>query len=419
MSEAVATGTGDARRAGLPLARLLVVMGGVYTIQSTVGAMMFQGVPTVLRSSGAALDLIGLVSLFMLPWALKFLWSPQLESWRIPATGPRRSRGIVVGGQLTIAAILLGLALYGIEDGFVWIFAAFGLIALIASTVDIAGDGFMIEQIRLEHRGWGNVIQVGGGYAGIMIGTGLFLVLNDHFGWMTAVLTMTFVAVMLTTPFLFTPDPGKGGSEAARPRPSLMNAFRRPEIRWGLLAMLIAQMGLRLTQVMTGPFLIDNGMSAATIGILTGTIGTVLCIACIVLTGLAIRRWNARRTLLVMLGIQTACFTMFAISAFVPQPELVLSALYLVKSTVVAGTFVALYTVVMDWTSQHQAGTDFTIFQCTDALVSVVAGFGSGIIAEHLGFGICFNLAAGFAVAALLFLPAIFKRADLYTTNAD
>lgn len=404
----------DPQRARLPLARLLFLMGGVYTVQSTVGAMMFQGVPTVLRSSGAALDMIGLVSLFMVPWALKFLWSPFVEGWRIPVTGPRRSRVIIVTGQVIIAALLVVLALHGIEQGFGVLFIGFGVIALIAATVDIAGDGFMIEQLKPEHRGWGNVIQVGGGYAGIMIGTGLFLVLVDQFGWLIATVAMAGIACFLTAPFLTARDISSGDGAEEHPRPSLRNAFARSDIRWGLLTILVSQMGLRMITVMTGPFLIDNGLSASTIGILTGTIGTALCIVFIVLSGLAIRRWTARRTLSGMLILQILSFGLFTLFALAPQQDTVLSGLFLLQSAIIAGSFVALYTVIMDWTSAHQAGTDFTIFQCTDALVSVFAGFGSGIIAEHFGYGICFGIATGFAASALALLPFILRR-----TNKD
>ena len=408
----------DPQRSGLPLARLLFLMGGVYTVQSTVGAMMYQGVPTVLRSSGAALDMIGLVSLFMIPWALKFLWSPFIESWRIPVTGPRRSQNIIVTGQVAIAVLLVVLALHGIEQGFGWLFIGFGVIAVIAATVDIAGDGFMIEQLKPEHRGWGNVIQVGGGYAGIMIGTGLFLVLVDRFGWLIATATMAAVACFLTAPFLTARDISSGDEVEERPRPSLRNAFGRADIRWGLLTIVVSQMGLRMITVMTGPFLIDNGLTASSIGILTGTIGTALCLVFILLSGLAIRRWTARRTLNGMLILQIVIFGLFTLFALIPQDETILSGLFLLKSAIIAGSFVALYTVIMDWTSAHQAGTDFTIFQCADALVSVVAGFGSGIIAEHFGYGICFGIATGFAASALVLLPIILRHTNKAQSHA-
>ncbi|MGD1876079.1 MAG: MFS transporter [Kiloniellaceae bacterium] len=394
----------------LPLGRLLVVMGGVYTIQSTVGAVMFQGVPATLRDSGLPLDMIGLVSLFMLPWTVKFLWSPMVERWRLAVDGRRRSRQIIVSGQLVMALVLAALAWITPEGGFLWLLVGLAAIAVVASTVDIASDGYMIEHLEQRQRGWGNVVQVGGGYAGIMIGTGLFLVLVGWYGWSTAMFTMAVAALLLTVPCLLTREPPGDAERQARHRPSLAFALRRPAIRWGLVAVVLCQTGLRLIQSMTGPFMIDNGIAPAQLGFLTGTLGTLLCLSCVVLVGLPIRRWGARPTLFTLLGLQVAIYTLFCLAALAPLSAELLSALFLAKAVIIAASFVALYTVAMDWTSPRQAGIDFTLFQCADALVSVVAGLGSGLIAQHLGYGVCFALASGGALLCLLLLPAVFRR---------
>ena len=95
----------------LPAWRVFVVIAGIYTIQSTAGAITFQGVPVVLRAAGAPLDHIGLISLFMLPWAVKFLWAPAVERWRLPAGGGRRSRALILVGQAMIAVVFAGISL--------------------------------------------------------------------------------------------------------------------------------------------------------------------------------------------------------------------------------------------------------------------------------------------------------------------
>ena len=140
--------------------------------------------------------------------------------------------------------------------------------------------------------------------------------------------------------------------------------------------------------------LIDNGLTPADLGVLTGTIGIVLCLAAIAVAGGAVRRWGARPVLLVLLGAQSVVFVLYLLAALQPISTTLLSGLFLGKSAIFAGTFVALYTVLMGWTSPDQTGVDFTLFQCADALVSVVAGLCGGVIAHHLGYGTCFALAA-------------------------
>ncbi len=399
-------------RAALPAWRVFVVIAGIYTIQSTAGAITFQGVPVVLRAAGAPLDLIGLISLFMLPWAVKFLWAPAVERWRLPAGGGRRSRAIILLGQALIAVVFAGISLVAPADGVVPLLLGLALIALLAATVDIACDAFTIEQLAAGRRGWGNVMQVGGGYAGIMLG-GLFLVLVDALGWRPAMLVVAALVLLLTLPMAATAEPAGHLPRAAGHRPSLAHALRRPAIRYGLVAILLFQSGLRLTQGMTGPFLVDQGVSPATLGWLTGTIGTALSLGAVVAIGVPVRLWGAGPVLRGLLALQAALFALFAAAAALPaQPMLWLAALFLLKTAAIAATFVALYTLAMQWASLRQAGVDFTLLQCADAAVAAVAGLGGGVLAQHLGYATCFGLAALLAVVSLMAAPALLRRIE-------
>jgi hypothetical protein len=137
----------------LPAWRVFAVIAGIYTVQSTAGAITFQGVPVVLRAAGAPLDLIGLISLFMLPWAVKFLWAPAVERWRLPAAGGRRSRPIILIGQVLIAIVFAALSLAAPDGGLAPLLIGLALIALLAATVDIACDAFRAARDRQARLG--------------------------------------------------------------------------------------------------------------------------------------------------------------------------------------------------------------------------------------------------------------------------
>ena len=95
--------------AQIPFSRVFVAIAGIYVAQSLVSGLTFQSFPAILRSSGAPLDQIGLVSLALLPWALKFLWAPAVERYRMGGHR-RRSRQIVIAGEIVVAAALLAAA---------------------------------------------------------------------------------------------------------------------------------------------------------------------------------------------------------------------------------------------------------------------------------------------------------------------
>lgn len=60
-------------------AAVFLAVGGLYVGQSVIGGLTFLGLPAVLRTAGLPLDQIGLLYIVVLPWALKFLWSPHVE----------------------------------------------------------------------------------------------------------------------------------------------------------------------------------------------------------------------------------------------------------------------------------------------------------------------------------------------------
>lgn len=94
---------GKVSRKGASPFAVLTAVGGLYIAQSVIGGVTWIGLPAIMRSEGVPLDRIGLVSLIVLPWALKFLWSPAraLRQIRLPTEiqpttcqcgGPARSR---------------------------------------------------------------------------------------------------------------------------------------------------------------------------------------------------------------------------------------------------------------------------------------------------------------------------------------
>lgn len=395
----------------LPFRRVLPVIAGIYVTQSAIGGLTFHGVPAVLRQSGIALELIGLVSLFMLPWALKFLWAPPVERLRIRVDGGRRSRRIVLAGQLLTIGLVAGLALVEPTAAPVALLVVLALAAVITATVDTACDGYAIEQLTPETRRWGNTAQVGGGYVGAMIGGGLFLVLVAWQGWAAAALGLACLLVVLTLPMALTPEPSRPPSEPGAPRPSLAAAWARPSVRWGLAVVLVYQAGLRLSQGMVPPFLVDSGFDLRLIGFSSGFGGTLASLAGTGLAGLAIRRRAPEAALRPAVLAQLLVLCGFALAAASGNvPEYALVGLLLLKGFVTGASFVVLYTAMMGWASLRQAGVDFALFQCADAGMAAVAGLGGGVLAGALGYGACFGLSAGLALAAWVALPPLLRR---------
>jgi MFS transporter (putative signal transducer) len=377
--------------------------------QSIIGGVTFSALPSVLRDHGASLDYIGLTYLAVLPWVLKFLWAPALERFRLPEEGPSRSHLIVLVGGLISASCLFLAGLIGPTN--IWpIMAIFMVIAFAASTVDIACDGYAVESLHQRHHGWGNAAQVGGAYLGSAIGSGLFLVLVAKVDWTWAMLAMAVLLGLLGLPFLLSPTQK---AEAVRlHRPSIWEALGRVEMRKGLLLAAVYAASQKWGLFMLGPFLIDAGLDLTSLGAINGAGGMIVGFACALLGGACVRIWGARPILILGLILQTAALSGLGLAAWAGgTPQWLLIMLALASSSgIMALGFVALYAKFMELSDPRQAGVDFTLLQCADALVSMVGGVGSGWIAQHFGYSACFGIAAAFTVLALPVVILLFRR---------
>ncbi|MER8590505.1 MFS transporter [Mesorhizobium sp. M1182] len=390
-------------RASTPAAIVLAI-GGLYVAQSVIGGITWAGLPAVMRDQGLPLDRIGLVSLIALPWALKFLWAPAVERYRLPPVGKNRTGTIVAAGGLASIAGLWAVGALGPEAW--WpVLACLTIVAFAASTVDIACDGFAVQSLARENHGWGNAAQVGGAYLGSAIGAGLFLLLVDAYGWRIAVWAMALLLLPLGLPFLLGAA-GRAREETREHVPSLLDALKRPEIRRGLAASAIYVLAQKAALAMLGPFLIDAGLDLSMVGLVNG-VGSMFVGLAAALAGGALVKWFGPRNVLVLaLFLQAGSLFFLSVFDFLGgfSTTALMAIAVLSSSGFMALGFVALYAQFMRWSDPRQAGVDFTLFQCMDALMSMAGGIAAGYAAQYFGYGAFF---AGAGLVALLAAPAI------------
>lgn len=390
-------------------APVLAAIGGLYVAQSVIGGLTWSGLPAVMRMEGLPLDRIGLVSLIALPWALKFLWSPAVERFRLPAHGRDRSAIIVLLGGTVSVAGLMAVAALG-PGALIPVLVALAFVAFAASTVDIACDGFAVGSLDARDHGWANAAQVGGAYLGAAIGSGLFLVIVSTYGWRPGVVAMTVIVVALGLPFLVRAR-SQNTVETRNHVPSLRAALRRPAIRRGLLVAALYVVAQKTSLGVIGPFLVDAGLDLSAVGLVNGAGTLFVGLAAALLAGALVRSWGIRRVLALAIVLQAGALSLLSVFATLehaPTWPLVILAVAS-GSAIMATGFVALYAQFMRWSDPKQAGIDFTLFQSMDALVSLAGGVAAGFAAEHLGYSAFFAIAACVALATV---PAIWRVAD-------
>nr|WP_176024828.1 MFS transporter [Brucella pseudintermedia] len=397
----------NATTASLP--RVLIAAGGIYTAQSLIGGLTFTGIPAILRAENVALDRIGLVSLAMLVWGMKFLWSPWTERLRIQPDGRRRSRLIIMTGEVVVALLLIGLGFSG-TTSFTTILVLLVLMAVASATVDIACDAYIIEQIAAGKRGAGNVAQVGGGYLGLIFGSGLFVTASALWGWLAACVLLALILLVMSLPMALTSE-ARCKTVPEMERPGLRKALSRFDMRIGLCMAIVFEMGGRLAQSLSGPFLIDAGVPLSLLGVLNGIGGVVAGVAGAAMGGLIVHRKGAKAAVLLvaMLHIATLCLVAAIVMLHVRQLPVLIGAFMLEGATMAAG-FVAIYSRLMDIVSEKQPGVDFTLFQSASAVAAALFGYAGAMLAARAGYSASFGMAFLLALLTPFILRFLERR---------
>lgn len=394
----------------LTTGRVIFAIAGVYVTQGLVSTLSMQSLPALVRAAGGSLALAGATTLFMLPWALKFIWAPWIERWRLPPESPkRRSRMLILLGQIALTAILMIAAAFGWfgregefrDTHIVALFVLFMVAGTVASAIDIAGDGFCVEQLTHAGYGWGNSMQVGSSYLGMMCGGGVFMMLSAASGWPVAMLMMAILPMALSFPLWRITEPQR---LATIPHvPTLGYALKRRQARLGLLLVLMLNSGMRFVLPLLPPLLLDHGLSMSALGALFSGGNMVAGIAGTLAGGLLMKYILPGRALLTAYGFQGITLLALVMTIIMAPGHLllpILQCLVIVQSISLACALVCLYATLMSLSSPLQAGVDFTLFQCTDAAIAIMAGVIGGIVAQHFGYAVCFLFAGVFTLMA-------------------
>jgi len=290
--------------------------------------------------------------------------------------------------------------------------AALVLVNLLCATQDIATDGYAVEQLAREQHAFGNSLQIGGFCLGMLLGGSGVLIVVEHLGWAAAMVGLGIVTGLLTLPILLRSEGvatlPPSGENAETKRASLRALLRRPGI-WVLLAVAgLFKAGSAGGEALLHPYLVDAGYGLDVVGMISGTaligLGTVFAF----LGGAVTTRLGAERTLVTFVALSALGMGALAILAAIGQTDLaqILPAL-LLENISINIAYVAAFVLFMRWSSKEQAGTDFTAFQCVEAIGNIAAIGVATHLAGQLGYGAAFAFTALAGLAVALFLRTV------------
>ncbi|EIM77027.1 major facilitator superfamily protein [Nitratireductor aquibiodomus RA22] len=382
-------------------------LAGLYAAQSVTGSMVQTALPVVLRDIGMPLDSIGYLSVLFLPWALKFLWAPMIDRFL-------NERTWILLCQTGITLCFIAAANLPPQDHMPALAGVLLMMGFLAATQDIATDKLAVHATTPETRGAASGASTAGAYLGFLIGGGIWLIVYNYAGWAVSMLAMAAFVVALSLPIALakqrTGHPAEYGE--ALPKASLRNTLSNRALMRGLIFLLVYQLGLRAGSSMTGPYLVDKGVSLDLIGIIRGAGGAAAGFLAAVFGAVLVQKAGIVRSITLLAALNAGVLLLLAgleMSGRVSTTTAIV--LLIVQSAAVAMSFVAVYAAMMNWCNPHQAATDFAVLQSIDAVLAIAAASVAGVLGQTFGYGWIFCFAAFLIAGALFIAPRLLAGA--------
>lgn len=367
--------------------------------------------PAILRHQGIDLRWIGMLSLLYIPWAFKFFWAPLIDRFYLKKLGKRKTWLLFTQIALVIGVVALAFTQFDYGLG---VFVIVGLwISTFAATQDIAIDGYTVETFSESEYRLGSMAQSIGVALGSMVGGAATLWLYQLYGWQTALISLAAMTA-LTMLAVFQTKEKSTSEKIAKQPPSLIRAFKRPEMLWALALIVCYRVVEAPAMAMLNPMLIDQKWSLAQIGVLMSVIGAGIGLLAAVTAAFLLKKIAATRLLIWAGWARSLVYLLLGVAVLLSwfnQWHMLLGLFVVVILAIRYIAMTALYAHFMHTSSKEQAGTDFTILVCFELLVYFIGGAMSGFLAKAFGYGNFYLILAVASVLSVLLSQVLIHKA--------
>lgn len=165
----------------------------LYIAQSIPKSFFSTIIPVMMRQENFELSTIGAMQLIKLPWILKFLWSPYVDKKCQTTDDYKRW---ILGSEIIYAASIFVVAFLDFSVDFSTIILLIFISFAASATQDIATDALAVLSFSKKDKSMVNSIQSMGSFGGVMIGSGLLLLLFQKIGWTSLVPYVAYLSYL-------------------------------------------------------------------------------------------------------------------------------------------------------------------------------------------------------------------------------
>jgi PAT family beta-lactamase induction signal transducer AmpG len=396
-----------------------------------VSGFPFYVVKDVLKAwmTDANVDLttIGLFSAVSLPYTLKFIWSPAMDSITPSFLG--RRRGWILIAQI---GLIITIALIGQFDPArsLWWIAIIALgIAFFGASQDIALDAFRREYLTDEELGFGTGVWMNSWRLGMYVSVGVsFFLADGKVSWANIHIILSFMMLIgIITTFLV-PEP----KVDVAPPVSLNEAIVQPFVEFFsrdgaimvLLFILLYKLGDNMAGAMNIPFILKMGFSKTEYFVIVKGIGMIGLFGGVLAGGAIMIRLGIAKSLWVfgiLQAISTAFFALLIIighdtELWVLHRNHILAAIVGFEFFATGLGQAAYATYMAIKTNKKFTATQYALLTSLMAVPGTIIAASTGYMAKTFGWTNFYIVCAFLAVPGMLLL---FKLAPWNATNKE
>ncbi len=375
------------------------------------------GLPLVLTAGGstiqawmkdAKVDLatIGRFSLIGLPYALKFLWAPLIDTLVPPFLGRRRGWGII-----TQIGLMFSLALVAFSDPTTslpqFILGAV-LISFFSASQDIVTDALRTELLEKDEIGPGASVYLMGYRLAMLVSGAGALALSTTMPWKTVYLSMAALmgVGMLTLVFIEEPNVPIKRHESFRNRVILPFAefFKRDGAMEVMGFVMLYKLPTLMATALTTVFLMSLGFEKIEIAAVSKVAGLIATIVGTLAGGAMMVKLGVKYSLWVFGVAQALGGALFILLAVLGKNHAAMIGVIVADNFLMGMGTAAIVGFMMSICSKKFTGTQYALLSSLTAFTRVILIAPAGEIAKSLGWVQFFVFSVFLAIPGLLLL---------------
>ncbi len=264
-------------------------------------ALIYSTLKAFLTEKGFGIELIGLLSLVTIPYSIKFLFAPFIDSVNITFLSKffDRKRSWIFLNQVLLAILIFLFGIFAKSQSAFLMFALASLVAIFSANQDISVDAYRIELFQEKNQGPAASYYIFGYRIGLLISGALSLFLSEILSWRQVYFILSILMLAFTLVTIFS---GKTKTVKQKSQRNFMLWLKSfviiplldftKKVKWYLILLFIVSFKLSdaFAGSLTIPFLLEIGFSKSEIAAIVKTFGLFATLCGVFVGGFIVKR---------------------------------------------------------------------------------------------------------------------------------